>query len=490
MIEHSNGTSTAYAYNQQRGWPTGITHRLGSVPFAAYGLTYDNGSNTVGNLTGVAETVGGASSTVTYGYDALYRLTAEQRTGTAPGGHTFGYDLAGNRTLADGNTFTYAAANKIISSGFTYDGDGNLTGDSSATYAWDDRSNLVSRTAGGVTTTYGYDAQGLRVVSQVNGGAKTFYVFAGDTLIGEVNSSGVVQAAYTWGAAGLVSEWLVPSSKSLWYHFGPQGETRQLTDGTGSVVDAYVYSAYGQPIATAGTDANSFRYGGAYGYYTDNSAGQALCTHRWYDPNTARWLSRDPIGYDGGDNLYRYCGNAPTNHSDPSGYYEDDNYREGFGFPVPGVAVVGPRGQNIWNNIREAERERDRIREIGLSLAKSGPVGILSTFLMVRMSSMPYSWYVDQVAPGHRWDFKVYPVPTQSDRPPGAKRGSYLYDNYGNFNAGAVAAALGISKATAINGADVSHGLAHPLHPRPRKDDHGDEWIAKGYDWYMKSGCK
>ena len=28
--------------------------------------------------------------------------------------------------------------------------------------------------------------------------------------------------AYTWGANGLVSERLIPSARSLWYHFGPQ----------------------------------------------------------------------------------------------------------------------------------------------------------------------------------------------------------------------------------------------------------------------------
>ena len=41
---------------------------------------------------------------------------------------------------------------------------------------------------------------------------------------------------------------------------------------------------------------------------------------RWYDATTGRWLSEDPIGFGGGDaNLYRYCGNGPTDGTDPSG---------------------------------------------------------------------------------------------------------------------------------------------------------------------------
>ncbi|MCF6245636.1 MAG: RHS repeat-associated core domain-containing protein, partial [Sulfurovum sp.] len=41
---------------------------------------------------------------------------------------------------------------------------------------------------------------------------------------------------------------------------------------------------------------------------------------RYYDPNTQRFLSLDPIGFEAGDfNFYRYVGNDPVNFRDPSG---------------------------------------------------------------------------------------------------------------------------------------------------------------------------
>jgi uncharacterized protein RhaS with RHS repeats len=41
--------------------------------------------------------------------------------------------------------------------------------------------------------------------------------------------------------------------------------------------------------------------------------------NRWYDPQTGRFLSQDPIGLAGGVNLYAYAGNNPASYSDPFG---------------------------------------------------------------------------------------------------------------------------------------------------------------------------
>ncbi|MBQ9446269.1 MAG: RHS repeat-associated core domain-containing protein, partial [Victivallales bacterium] len=45
---------------------------------------------------------------------------------------------------------------------------------------------------------------------------------------------------------------------------------------------------------------------------------------RWYDAETGRWLSKDPIGLNGGLNLYAFCGNDVVNSVDPEG--EDIHY--------------------------------------------------------------------------------------------------------------------------------------------------------------------
>ena len=274
--------------------------------------------------------VEGSGASVSYGLDSFYRLTSDSRTGAGAYSHSYSLDLNGNLTSVNGSAFAaYDSANKIyaIAGGsVSYDADGNLTSVSSAAvpsgaFVWNDLSDLTSQSDGMATTTYGYNASGLRVWSQSGGGAKKFYIYSGSKLIGEVQAGGSATCAYTWGPNGPVSERLIGSSTSRWYAFGPQGETRQLTDGSGAVVDTYLYTPAGVPISTTGADANSFRFGAQAGYYTDltTGTGTVLCGLRWYDPYLDRWLSRDPTGYEGGANLYAYCLANPVGFLDVDG---------------------------------------------------------------------------------------------------------------------------------------------------------------------------
>ena len=66
---------------------------------------------------------------------------------------------------------------------------------------------------------------------------------------------------------------------------------------------------------------------------------------RWYDPSMQRFISQDPLGFAGGDtNLYRYCGNSPTNATDPSGFVIET------GWDIFSVVVgIGSVGLDIYN---------------------------------------------------------------------------------------------------------------------------------------------
>jgi len=66
-------------------------------------------------------------------------------------------------------------------------------------------------------------------------------------------------------------------------------------------------------------------FGGQFGYYHDYQ-GRYLLGHRYFDAYTGRFVTRDPIGYKGGINLYGFAGNNPVNRSDPNGTSDSDSF--------------------------------------------------------------------------------------------------------------------------------------------------------------------
>jgi RHS repeat-associated protein len=64
---------------------------------------------------------------------------------------------------------------------------------------------------------------------------------------------------------------------------------------------------------------NNFRFAGQY---FDHETGLHYNYHRYYDPQTGRYLTPDPIGLAGGINLFLYANLNPINAIDPLGLKE------------------------------------------------------------------------------------------------------------------------------------------------------------------------
>jgi RHS repeat-associated protein len=219
---------------------------------------------------------------------------------------------------------------------------------------WDVRSKLKSKNTAGTSVTYKHDAYGRRVVR--SGSQTTFYIYSGSALIGEV-TAGSPSAAYTWGMDGLSSERLIEQNRTLFYHFGSQGETRQMTDASGALTNTYQYEAYGKMVQAVGPDSNPFQYGGKFGYYTDGS--DLLAGARWYSPALMRWLTRDPAGYAGGDNLYRYVDGNPVQRTDPSGLDGNDEMR-------PEVVEAVKSIVDIYEQLDSLQKLPENVETLGI----------------------------------------------------------------------------------------------------------------------------
>ena len=105
----------------------------------------------------------------------------------------------------------------------------------------------------------------------------------------------------------------------VYYHNDHLATPQRVTDKSGTVVWAADYDSFGQANERAVTGqpfANPLRYPGQY---YDAESGLHYNDRRYYDPATGRYTTRDPIGLEGGINLYAYAAQSPGNFADPTG---------------------------------------------------------------------------------------------------------------------------------------------------------------------------
>jgi len=264
-----------------------------------------------------------------YGYDDLYRLTDADNPVQADEG--FSYDAVGNRLTAEGVTGDWGYNDNNELQGydgvaFSYDSNGNMTQKidagqvTSYIYNVEDRLQEVRDGSGSLISTYYYDPFGRRLWKEV-GGVKTYFVYADEGLVAEVDATGNVTKSYgyrpgsTWTTDPL---FMKVGGQYYFYQNDHLGTPQKLTAVNGAVVWTAKYSSFGDAsVDISSLVTNNLRYAGQY---FDAETGLHYNYKRYYDPVIGRYLRVDPIGFGSGDvNLYSYVYNRPLNFVDPEG---------------------------------------------------------------------------------------------------------------------------------------------------------------------------
>ncbi|MEO6145979.1 MAG: RHS repeat-associated core domain-containing protein, partial [Sulfuriferula sp.] len=304
----------------------------------------------------------GPQQTQAYAYDGRHQLIAAQTASPAsaapartPTVWRYHYDDHGNRVLAQEQVpVTEMGQTRKVA----YDPASNaMTTPSSRgrEYVWDAQGQLIAiRQQNKDLTHYRYNYLGLRVSKQV--GTYSTYTLYNDQRqrIADLDANGKITRQYIWLADQLIATLdaaepkalhapadgffaeLTQTAQALWnsltghadrlayVHVNHLGAPIAATNAVGQTIWQADYAPYGKLIKTAASG------GAAYtlalrlpGQWEDAESGLYYNDARYYNPNTGRYLSPDPLGRLaealGSPNAYSYVNNNPLSYIDPWG---------------------------------------------------------------------------------------------------------------------------------------------------------------------------
>jgi RHS repeat-associated protein len=316
-VAYPNKVTSAFSYDAANRLIGIVDSNGGAFRTLSYAL------DKVGNR----RTVTGNSVAANYAYDVLNQLLGSA-TGTAKTSWT--YDAVGNRVKQTENgvvtNYTYDSVDRMLTEGtttFTYDKNGNrlaeATSSGTITNSYDLANRLISSAGPTGTSSFSYDGDGNRITQTTPAGT---YIYSNDiasglpVVLNEQGPDGTINYAYGLGLTESSS-----SAFNYFYSLDGLGSVSNLTDAKGTVQETYSYDAWGNALTATGSAGtkNKFRF---TGQALDPATGLYFLRARHYDPSSGRFLTKDPLGFSGGDvNLYRYVRNQPTNLVDPFGLW-------------------------------------------------------------------------------------------------------------------------------------------------------------------------
>ncbi len=349
-LSYPNGVQTDYAYDPS-GFLTSLSARISQKPpVSSFAFAHD----AVGNRTAMTDLAGNHE----YAYDAIDQLTRAAHPTRPP--EQFQYDPVGNRqtTVVDSDNALLEDEDFV----YTYDAQGNriekaskITG-RKTTYSYDPDNRLVKAETPATLARYKYDPFGRRIEKEVNGQI-TRHLYDGPNILLEYDGQNNIKSSYLHTLAIDDPLALEQNGKAYYYHKDGLGSIRSLTDEAGQLIQSYEYTGFGKITSQSGSLEQPFTFTGReldqmlaqeettswITYSTELKPGVQdlqgmkgggrieirtprqtedlyFYRARYYDPKAGRFLTKDPIGFVGGDtNLYRYVGNNPVNYRDPSG---------------------------------------------------------------------------------------------------------------------------------------------------------------------------
>jgi RHS repeat-associated protein len=327
QIKSTNGLVTNYTY-----YPNTADRRLQKITnnnhAASLISSFEYAYNAEDEITStIIDGQLGSPVTRTSSHDAAGQLTA--MTNPLGGDYSFGYDPGSNRTSeqigATNLNFTYNIVNaQTAPTPASYNANGEPVSLAGRAFKWDAAHRLISITKGTDTIKFVYDGLDRRTrITRLSGStvvSDKLYIWCGDHICLETTPAHVVTKRY-------FSQGVKAGTDKFYYATDNLGSVHELVDQPGTVQASYDYDPFGVRSKLGGTKDSDYGYAGLFHEPVSNLD---LATYRAYDPPRARWLNRDPIGEQGGLNLYAYVLNDPTGTVDRLGFCGEGSFFDLF----------------------------------------------------------------------------------------------------------------------------------------------------------------
>jgi RHS repeat-associated protein len=268
------------------------------------------------------------------------------------------------------------------------------------------------------------------VGKRVNGALVQGFLYQGKiSPVAQLDGSQQVVSRFVYGSRANVPDYMIKGGITYRLISDHLGSVRLVVKADdGSVMQRIDYDEFGRITQNTAPGFQPFAFAGGLG---DEQTGLVRFGYRDYDPESGRWTAKDPLGLAAGQaNLYTYVENQPLNAADPTGLSS---------CPTPPIA---PPGVDLNANIRRMEQ-----------LQAMNVAQLLDPSAAEGANPLAYDLvFANLVRPGGRMDYR-------------GKFGS-KYEDFGNFNFGATAAASGFSDDIILTMAGVEQiptaALTHP----------------------------